>query len=840
MPTPPTPTDPNTDSQPPLDFQRLEELFHLLVDQPPEERDERLEELAEQEPELVAELRRMLTADRAQTVALGSSDSAGSLPDQESVEQPAAIGPYRIVRRIGTGGMGVVYEGEQVEPIARRVAIKLVKSGIDSRELLRRFEIERKMLARLEHEGIARVFETGATGGRPWFAMEYVDGRPITDYADQEKLDTDQRLRLFSDVCQAIQHAHQRGVIHRDLKPTNILVTEREGRPQIKVIDFGIAKALDPEEDAQTLFTRAGQIIGTPEYMSPEQAGFGSAQIDTRSDVYSLGVILYELLVGRLPIDSKQLRKAGHDAMRRLICEIETPKPSSQLEATLPSSLQAAESRRASLASLRRALRGELDWIVLRAMAKDPERRYGSPRELAADLERHLTGQAIEAGPPNFGYRARKFVRRYRIPLSFVAVGVTALLVTTLVSLVALQRTRAAEAAARVEATTANRVTDFLVELFESNAPGPADSASLSARDILNRGAARIEDELSNEPVIKARLLETLGHIYGRLGQFDDAQRLLRQGLELNEQTLGRDHPSVASSLHRLGYLEVDSYDRPEAARPLLEQAVAILSALPDRTHEQSAQLVDALANLSFAHQRFLDYDLAQEALDEAERIALAELGERSIELGHVLNRVGVLRQAQNDYEGSLGPFQQALSIAREVWGDQHRDVAVVGTNLAWSYIQLGRPADAIPLFETELSVSAAQLGENHRTIANTLLMLAQARTLTTDYRGARDDLERAIEINRQVLGDDHYSVTEVLYRAAELEVFASRPEDGYQLFLEVRRRLEESDNSRAPVALVRDTRMAVAPRAPPGAAGAGGTDLWPRNRDREGRSTRP
>ncbi|MBK8980156.1 MAG: SUMF1/EgtB/PvdO family nonheme iron enzyme [Planctomycetes bacterium] len=349
---------------------------------------------------------------------------------------PTAIGPYRILRELGSGGMGQVYLAEQREPIKRRVAIKCIRSDLATGQFVARFDAERQALALLDHPGIAQVFETGTTDdGRPYFVMEYVDGVPITEYCDARQATVAERLDLFVQLCDAVQHAHQTGLIHRDLKPGNVLVRERDGVPVVKVIDFGLAKAIHRPLVDRTLFTEAGQLLGTPEYMSPEQAATDGAQVDTRTDVYALGVILYELLTGVLPFDPVQLRRAGWLEMVRVIREVEPPAPSTRLSSLGAGAEEIARSRRTRLATLRSAVRGELDWITHRATEKDRNRRYASVSELAADLRRHLAGEPVLARPPSTAYRLKKLVRRHRlavgVAVAFLLTIVAALVVTT-------------------------------------------------------------------------------------------------------------------------------------------------------------------------------------------------------------------------------------------------------------------------------------------------------------------------------------------------------------------------------------------------------------------------
>src|SRR5262245_8092182 len=354
------------------------------------------------------------------------------LPPTESVETPSGegrqVGPYRLLQKIGEGGMGEVWLAEQSEPVRRRVALKLIKAGMDTRQVVARFEAERQALAMMDHSCVAKVFDAGATPqGRPYFVMEYVKGDPITDYCDRHRLSIRERLELFLLVCEGVQHAHQKAIIHRDLKPSNILVTEQDNRRLPKIIDFGVAKATTQRLTERTMFTELGVMIGTPEYMSPEQAELTGEDVDTRTDVYSLGVILYELLVGALPFDPKEMRSAGLEGIRRVIREHEPRRPSTRLATLGDRSLESATNRRTNPPALKVRLRGDLDSVALKALEKDRARRYDSPNELGADIRRFLADEPVQARAPSAVYRARKFVRRHRLGVAAAVVVILAL-----------------------------------------------------------------------------------------------------------------------------------------------------------------------------------------------------------------------------------------------------------------------------------------------------------------------------------------------------------------------------------------------------------------------------
>ncbi|MCA8948452.1 MAG: protein kinase [Planctomycetes bacterium] len=392
-----------------------QELEHLHAT-PAAERTERIRSLCERFPDHAIEIEVLgrLHADE----------------DAEAVAHPQEIGPYRIVEPIGEGGMGVVYLARQETPIRRRVALKLIKLGMDSKAIVARFEQERQALAMMDHDGIAKVFDCGTTAtGQPYFVMEYVEGLPIHAFCDRHELSLTARLRVMQQVCAAVEHAHQKGVVHRDLKPSNVLVSGEPTAPQVKVIDFGLAKAVGEQVVGATMFTQAGQIVGTPEYMAPEQADPGNRDIDTRADVYSLGVILYRLLVGELPFAAAELRRGGMVEIQRILRTVDPPRPSSRVSSTTPGSGELAAARRLSVTALRAALRNDLDWVVLKALEKDRDQRYATANALAADLQRFLDHEPLQAGPPSASYRLRKLARRYRAQVAAAA----AVLVTAIV-----------------------------------------------------------------------------------------------------------------------------------------------------------------------------------------------------------------------------------------------------------------------------------------------------------------------------------------------------------------------------------------------------------------------
>ncbi|MDX1646766.1 MAG: serine/threonine-protein kinase, partial [Longimicrobiales bacterium] len=507
------------------------------------------------------------------------------------------IGPYRLLDVLGEGGMGTVYLGEQTDPIRRRVALKVIKLGMDTREIVARFESERQALAVMEHPNIARVFEAGATeDGRPYFVMELVEGSPISTYCDGSRLTTRERVELFIAVCDAVQHAHQKGVIHRDLKPSNVIVTAKDGTPVPKVIDFGIAKAMGRDLTDRTKVTRAGQLLGTPQYMSPEQAEGSGLDVDTRTDVYSLGAILYELLAGAPPLDLERVPDA---ALGHAVREKDPPTPSTRLTTLGEAAERVARHRRTGLHALKKELAGDLDWIVMKAIEKDRGRRYGTPLALAEDLGRFLRREPVAARPPSRLYRARRFVQRNRAAVLAAVLVIVSLVAGATLATAGMLRARRAEERAEAQARTAEAAVDFLVELFRDASPYESTSGPLSAEDLLDRGRERLTTEVGEEPLLRRRLAAGMGEAYAYLGRLDEAESLFEEEVGLAREHFRDDPVTLARSLQHLANI---SYLRREfdRAEQLIQEALSRLREAPagEETHSARALAFATLGSI--------------------------------------------------------------------------------------------------------------------------------------------------------------------------------------------------------------------------------------------------
>ncbi len=687
--------------------------------------------------------------------------------DDESTEiQPdhqrpdLTIGPYHLMQRIGEGGMGEVWMAEQREPVRRRVAVKIIKHGMDTAQVVARFEAERQVLAMLDHPGIARIYDAGSTSsGRPYFAMEYVPGEPLTTYCDRHRLSNAERIAIFLRVCEGVQHAHQKGIIHRDLKPSNVLVTLQDGHPVPKIIDFGIAKATSQKLTERTLFTALGVLIGTPEYMSPEQAELTGLDVDTRTDVYSLGVMLYELVAGSLPFDSRALREAGLDEIRRRIREVDPPKPSTRVSTLGDSSIASAHNRRTEPGRLASQLKGDLDWIAMKALEKDRTRRYGGVSELSADLERYLDHQPVLAGPPSAIYKARKFARRHRFGVSaagaflLLLVGFAAVM-TIQAGRIARERDRANREAERanLEAASAIQVADFLSALFRVSDPAEARGKPLTAREVLDIGAARIDTDLGRDPVLQARLLLTLGDVYRNLGVLDRAEVLVERSVQIRRAQLGPEAVDTLRASSLLGCI-YDFRGKTDQAESLLASTLASERRVIGADHPNAIKTLVNLANLYDSQGRYDKAEpLMREALDRRSRVLGADHPD-TLASGHNLAisefRAGRYAEAEQRLLGVIA------GLSRTVGGD-HPNTLTAQDMLATIYESEQRPANARRILEQTFETKLRLFGPENMETLGTKLGLANVARLERDFPRAESLFRDTLAAQVRLLGPDH------------------------------------------------------------------------------------
>jgi len=713
---------------------RAKEIFLAVCELPPEQRAAHLDEACGSDAGLRREVDDLL-----------AFDLPASEPPSEK-RPPERIGNFHLLQKLGEGGMGEVWEAEQEGPVRRRVAFKVIKWGMDTKEVLARFESERQALALMNHPNIAKAFEAGSTDeGRPFFVMEYVRGIPLTDYCDAQRLRTSDRLQLFVQVCEGVQHAHQKGVIHRDIKPSNILVAVEDGRPVPKIIDFGVAKATSQRLTERTLFTELGQWIGTPEYMSPEQAELTGLDVDTRSDVYSLGVVLYELLAGTQPFEAHDLRTAGFDEMRRRIREEEPPKPSTKVSSLGDASRVAAERRRTDSHGLARTLRGDLDWIVMRAMEKDRTRRYSSPSDLATDVGRYLRDQPVEASPPSTSYRARKFIRRHRFGVTAGAMVFAALIAGVVGTTTGIIR-------ARSEAETARKVSQLLVGVFADFDAAAQIGGLSSPAAVLDRGAERIMGELSDQPLVQAQLMNILGNAYRNLGKFDSARPLLEQSLSLREEHLGENYSEVGDSCVSSGWLAFQTADFV-LARELFERAVTIYERALGPNHPAVAS---SLGFVGWVDSRTGDYDAARGAFERSLEIFRVNGLEDDPVVVNTNYPYALMLMDMAEYGAARPLIEHTLNLYEERYGPDHTVVGGLYLELGRCFQETLRYDEARPLFEHSLEILENALGADHPRLMGPLTKLAMLDREGKDYDSAGPRFERALAIGERALGPDH------------------------------------------------------------------------------------
>ena len=661
------------------------------------------------------------------------------------------IDHYTLVEEIGEGGMGTVWLAEQEQPVQRQVALKVIKLGMDTRQVVARFEAERQALALMDHPSIAKVYDAGVTEtGRPYFVMELVLGSPITGFCNKQGLRTRERLALFRQVCLAVQHAHQKGVLHRDLKPSNILVTTVDGVPQPKVIDFGIAKAMEKPLTDSSLATEAFQVMGTPEYMPPEQAS--GQDVDTRADVYSLGIVLYELLTGTQPFHRGTGGLDDLGKLLRQIHDVTPPRPSTRASELGEVLEEVARRHGTQAGTFTRSLRGDLDWIVMKALEKDRERRYATAVELADDVARHLANEPVLASPPSTTYRMRKFVRRNRLAVGSAAVVVTTLIIATVGLGLLYSRALASEALATRQAETSRQALSFMTEMFEVSDPSQARGETVTAREILDRGAERIDRELADQPEIRSTLAATMGIVYRGLGLYARSAELMSSAASIQRELNGEEDPAVMRLTSVVAQLWTE-LSRLEEAEELLRETVERQQRVlgPDHIDVINSRL--GLSNVLDLRSEFAESQaLASESLEAARR-TLGEEHELTL-VAH--NRLGLGYGTAGRFEEAEQHFMKALEVRRRMQGSDHPETLLLINNLAELYMNMGRFEDAESRFNEGMETARRVFGDEHPSYVACRSKLGLLHSQQTRWREAEEDYRSIIEIQRRTLGDDH------------------------------------------------------------------------------------
>src|SRR5262245_20602584 len=790
-----------------------EHLFELALAASPADRSALLDRECAGNPELRARVEALLAADAQPNVTIAAKvNQTGSFAEPGGEAAAVIAGRYTLAEKIGGGGMGDVWVARQTEPVKRKVALKLIKAGMDSKAVLARFEQERQALALMDHPNIARVLDGGLTADRrPFFVMELVSGLPLTKFCDDAKLGVRERLELFVPICQAVQHAHQKGIIHRDLKPSNILVTIIDGRGVPKVIDFGVAKATSGRLTEESLSTQFGAVVGTLEYMSPEQAGFAGEDIDTRADIYSLGVILYELLTGLRPLDAQRLRKAALTEMVRIIKVEEPSKPSTRIS-TDDSAPSLAALRHTEPKKLAALLRGELDWVALKCLEKQRDRRYETANALARDIQRYLADEVVEARPPSAGYRLKKCVRRHKVQViagGLVAAALVAGMVGTGLALkralhaesdlsAQLGETKKAQEAEKARADELKQVSDFQEKILaqvdatmagvkltadvnrrfaaalekEKDKAPEAERAKLAdafraqwarivatdvAKDlidetILKPAVKAVDAQFKNQPIVDAQLRQALADRYRGVGLYDAAYPLQKSALETRRRVLGEDHPATFDSINSMGAL-LQIQGKYAEAEPYFH------GALEKRRHvlgEEHPETLSSINNMGWMLTSQGKYAQAEPYYREAIEKFRRMLGEEHPQTLSSIGNMGQLLQEQGKFAEAEPYCREAMEKSRRVLGEEHPQTLVTINIMSCLLQEQGKLAEAEQYCREAMEKFRRVLGEEHRETLVAINNFAVDLMRQDRLAEAEPYLREVMEKFRRVLGEEH------------------------------------------------------------------------------------
>jgi eukaryotic-like serine/threonine-protein kinase len=732
-------------------WERVKELLHQAMQLPLEQRGEFLDRACGSEQALRAELDSLLAVEV--NAAFLQSPPQGIGAGGALVDGEVFAERFQLIRKLGEGGMGQVWLADQLSPVRRPVALKLIKAGMYDEVVVQRFQAERQSLAMMDHPTIAKVFDAGTTPqGQPYFVMEYVPGLPITDYCDQHKFSISQRLALFIQVCEGVQHAHQKAIIHRDIKPANILVIEVDGKPTPRIIDFGLSKMITPQGEDQTLVTRLGHFLGTPGYMSPEQINPDVQDIDTRTDVYSLGVVLYVLLTGLAPFETGQRPKQPLEELLQKLRTEEPPFPSTKVRTDRNTSTASADARGTQPGQLISLLRGDLDWIAMKALERDRGRRYGTPSELAADLRRHLNHEPVMARPASSGYRLRMYVRRHRL-----AVGVGAGLMVLLAAFSVLQglelrRTTLERDRANRERDRATRITDFMSGMFNVSDPGEARGNSVTAREILDKASTDVTTGLSKDPEIQSEMMRIMALTYTNLGLYGRAHDLAQRALNIRLSVLGADNAKTLESMTQLGWIMNQEGHFPEAEQ-LERKALAGERHVLGEEAPLTLESMDHLARIVGLQDRYDEEEKLSRAVVE---IGTRRLGPENSQVLQAMANLGIALWNEARYVEAEQQFRQVITVGRRVLGPDHPLILASTGDLGLVLWRQGRMAEAEQLFRETLAESQRVLGTEHPNIALEMDHLANLLSAEGRLAEAEKLTREELTIRAKTLGPEH------------------------------------------------------------------------------------
>lgn len=730
-------------------WKKIQSLFEKALELEPSARENFLKRECIDDKELFDEVSSLISADEKQH-SIFSGSAGDYLAINDANLDGKIFGSYRTIKQIGSGGMGSVYLAERIDGhFEQKVALKIVKPGMNSNEIIRRFEDERQILARLQHPNIARLLDGGISeSGLPYFTLEYVEGKPITNYCDENNLTIEERLELFKKVCEAVLYAHQNLVIHRDIKPGNILVQE-DGT--VKLLDFGIAKVFEEEED-QNFVTRTSMRVMTPEYASPEQAR--GEPVTTATDIYSLGLILYQLLTGCPPYE---VTSTSALEMERIICLTEPQKPSTMITKSLSSAPDSnqksspefiSRKRKTTIAKLKKRISGDLDNICLMAIRKEPERRYSSIAQFITDTDNHLTGMPVIARKSTASYRTKKFIQRHK---AGVVVAASAVLIVAILTTVYFIRLAEERDRAQLEAVKSKKVSEFLAGIFQVSDPEQSKGESITARELLDVGVRRIESELSDQPEVLANMLGVTGNVYKSLGLYENAIVLLQRAYLINDSLLGSS-PETAKSLNDLANLNFAMGNYGSAIEKFKKAIVIRKNIFGD----ESLETAESNNDLAMVLREEGEYEDAGKLLNSSLSIRKKFLSSESPEVAQTMNNLGLLKDDMGEYDEAKKLFEESLKIKEKLYGKIHPSVTETMGNLAFLLRQMGEYKEASKLFDETLEIDKNLFGDIHPVISTDLYNIASITALMGDLNSAEKLYTEVLELDKKLLGEEH------------------------------------------------------------------------------------